>query len=215
MGSTQAMRTQTAAGLLLALWAVAAAQQQEGERSALLQELEIAARFEALGRVSEARARVLEVQARHPSHPTPALALQRMDAARCPLPPQPAAAQQPPSGNDDGNDCPWLWVDSPSAPAPGQCAAGDAACQSDGTAVRSGGDFGVHVLEVRSGSCAVLIEGDRRRLEQEGLDSDPSTTHQAPSAAEAVYALSVRRTASLQHARPVRWELRHVRRCRP
>jgi len=45
--------------------------------------LDVAARFEAVGRLGEARARVRAIQDLFPSHPAPAIALLRLDSGRC------------------------------------------------------------------------------------------------------------------------------------
>ena len=55
-------------------------QHQHQQRNSTEILLETATRFEAVGRISEARARVLEAQTFDTSHPMPAVALQRLDA---------------------------------------------------------------------------------------------------------------------------------------
>ena len=54
--------------------------QQHQQRDSTEILLETATRFEAVGRISESRTRVLEAQTLDPSHPMPAVALQRLDA---------------------------------------------------------------------------------------------------------------------------------------
>lgn len=64
--------------VLLAVCMLPGAQQQQQESAEAL--LEVAARFEAVGRIMDARLRVLAVQDLHPVHPSPAIAQQRLDS---------------------------------------------------------------------------------------------------------------------------------------
>jgi len=164
---------------LYVLWAAAAAQERTGAAEELL---EVAARFEAVGRVGEARARVLEARELYPAHPAPVLALQRLDAARCPLPP-PSAVLPATAEPEDGAECPWRFVDASSASSQGQCAAGDAACQPDAAAA------GVLVLEVQLGSCGAILEGDRQRELREQRQGSVYDEHD-PETPPSVYAVS-------------------------
>ena len=72
-----------AAARLLVLCALAGAQEslehQQQNASGVEALLEVAARFEAVGRINEARARVLQAQELG-AHPAPVLALTRLDA---------------------------------------------------------------------------------------------------------------------------------------
>ena len=75
-----------AAARLLVLCALAGAQEslehQQQNASGVEALLEVAARFEAVGRINEARARVLQAQelGAQLAHPAPVLALTRLDA---------------------------------------------------------------------------------------------------------------------------------------
>jgi hypothetical protein len=73
-----------AAARLLVLCALAGAQEslehQQQNASGVEALLEVAARFEAVGRINEARARVLQAQELGAAHPAPVLALTRLDA---------------------------------------------------------------------------------------------------------------------------------------
>ena len=73
-----------AAARLLVLCALAGAQEslehQQQNASGVEALLEVAARFEAVGRINEARARVLQAQELVAAHPAPVLALTRLDA---------------------------------------------------------------------------------------------------------------------------------------
>ena len=129
--------------------------------------LAAAARFEAVGRVCEARAHVLTVQAMHPAHPAPGVALQRLDTAHCPLPPGSSLA-----ASDNLPECTWRFAVSTAASEQCRLSAADA-CDADARMGKAGGDSGsdqpakggstVHIVEVQQGECGVLLEGERRR----------------------------------------------------
>ena len=134
--------------------------------------LAIAARFEAVGRITEARARVEEIRVRFPSFGGPELALQRIDGARCPR----AVTRGQPGANakDDGEECQWRFLLSPAAAQ--QCANCDILAWNQGRGVE-GGRLTVHVSAVEQGPCDILIDGSRERehvLETEGDYADLS-----------------------------------------
>jgi hypothetical protein len=159
--------------------------QEYAEQESVKAQLEIAARFEAVGRISEARARVLHLQALHPSHAAPALALQRLDSLRCPL--SISHARHPP--RIDGSECQWFFQVSDSARQ--QCLdRSDTTCAMDvgGSAgVQPGAErrAAVHVMEVHQGSCDILLEYDRQRekmIESHGDKAEPAALVVYPGA---------------------------------
>jgi hypothetical protein len=74
------MRAASFLVVMCALAGVRKSHEHQGQDSGRVEALlEVAARFEAVGRINEARARVLQAQELESMQPSPALALKRLD----------------------------------------------------------------------------------------------------------------------------------------